>query len=64
MSGNVSEFTTTLQTANYYASYRRYGGNYSCSSSEITKTSYTYQNTDYDTNAYSDTGFRIILTCK
>lgn len=64
MSGNVSEFTTTLQNTNYYASYCRYGGNYSSSSSEITKTSYTYQNTDYVTNSYNDTGFRLILTCK
>ena len=63
MSGNVAEFTTTLNTSSYYASYKRYGGYYGSSSSEITKTAFIYSNTDNDGNSYNNSGFRLILTC-
>ena len=63
MSGNVAEFTTTLQSSSYYASYRRYGGYYGSASSDITKTSFTYNNTDSESSSYNNSGFRLKLTC-
>lgn len=63
MSGNVAEFTSTKYSSSYAGSFKRYGGYYSSSSSGITPTSYVIQNTSYTDNQYTDSGFRLILTC-
>lgn len=63
MSGNVEEYTSTLGTTSWYASYIRCGGNYSQAASYVTKDYSVYNSVDYDSDTdYITRGFRLILT--
>jgi formylglycine-generating enzyme required for sulfatase activity len=63
MSGNVEEYTSTLGTSSWYASYIRCGGNYSQAASYVTKDYSVYNSVDYDSDTdYITRGFRLILT--
>ena len=55
MSGNVAEMINS--TSSYYNSY---GGDYSCTSNNITNTSYQEI---YYSKTYNNVGFRLVLTC-
>ena len=61
MSGNVSEWTSTLQNEAYKGSAIRAGGSYTDTPENCTVTSYAYEETNYLTNKSYGFGMRICL---